>query len=113
MRALRLIPNRLLVCADLIRSIRNDFAHNLATSTFSALSQSKLRSIEDRVREYNKKALVGKDQAEIFAMLVQFTAMGLYFYARQVETLHKLLRNEDSKSTILSYLESHFQQDTK
>ena len=44
LRALELLPDHILRCADLVRIVRNEYAHNLDVETFEALEKKSYRS---------------------------------------------------------------------
>lgn len=91
-RALQLIPSRILSCADFIRKVRNEFAHNLSIDSFSELNPSYLSSLRGRLREFTKDQ-PEKSDAESFKGLVFLTALGIYGYNFHVEMLAKFLRD--------------------
>jgi hypothetical protein len=99
-RALRLIPSWILGCADIIRSIRNDFAHELSINTFDKIKAAKIASMRDHVLQFNSGLISRNLPEELqapdgdFVVLVKLTAMTIYSYAADVKTLDDFLRSD-------------------
>jgi len=94
-KAARLMPSRILGCADFVRAVRNDFAHDLEIGSFDQLDSSKLQSMRDRLSHYSPDLIAAKSHAQVFEGVVTWTAIGLHLYALHVATLGDFLRSDE------------------
>jgi hypothetical protein len=94
-RALRIIPSRVLTACDLIRQIRNDFAHHLDRKALSQLDSDKyLRKLTTHVAAFNVKERDNTDYTALFKELVSFTLVALRTYIEHVQRLREYLQTE-------------------
>jgi len=94
-RAIRLIPGKILNSCDLIRKVRNDFAHNLELSHFNDLGRSRIDKFEPYVRQFNIKDRDWSDLFSLYLDLVSFTILGLLAYSYQLAALKSYLGTDD------------------
>lgn len=91
-RAMRIVPSRLLAACDLIRQIRNEFAHHLDKKTLSQLSSEKyLNKVKAQVDAFYAKDHANADHGEIFKDLVSFTLLALSVYVKHVRRMREYL----------------------
>jgi hypothetical protein len=100
MQALDFVPRLLLSASDLIRSIRNEFAHNLEQETFAALSQAlqkKLVSLRAEIySRFGKEERQPKDSLRAeFKALAFFAIAGLDTYCENLAILRQQIANRD------------------
>jgi len=94
-RALRIIPSRILTACDLIRQIRNEFAHHLGKKTISQLAGEKyLQKLKAQVNAFNPKERANASNDGIFRDLVGFTLMALGVYVEHARRLRAYLETE-------------------
>jgi hypothetical protein len=81
LKAMRLIPSHVVDTADLIRRIRNEFAHNLDCSALNSLSSSLKTAMAHRVRElYGDQKPYSDSPQRMFEALTFFVLAGLAAY---------------------------------
>lgn len=101
-KALRLIPAKILSCADLIRSIRNDFVHNLSIDAFSRLEPLTLQSMRDKASNLNVQTY--EEYADIFREFAVLTAVSLYVYTEHISRLNDFIRSKDLPPNLKAFL---------
>lgn len=94
--SLHLIPKLILDAADLIRKIRNEFAHDLHLNSFDSLGDK----IKRRLRRLSKELFPRDKGTEIsyfvdFEKVVDATIMGLEIYASHVKIARQFIYSED------------------
>jgi len=94
-RATRLVPSRVLGAADIIRSIRNEFVHNLEIDSFERIPPKLLSSMAGHLKEFNRTNVAITTTLDQFYHLVVATTMTLYLYAHQVKALDSYVRSGD------------------
>ncbi len=96
-RSLRLLPSRILNACDLIRQIRNEFAHNVDKKQFEDLGDKYLTKLEPYVRAFNTAQRNPKEVQTLFKDLVGFTLIALIVYTKQVLRLRCYVEGEAGK----------------
>ncbi len=90
LKALKLIPSHILSCADILRGIRNEFAHNLEIDHIEKISSGKKSTLEQLY-----KSLYGKEEKDL---TLEKMFNGISFLAitgiRNFEQNVKLLREK-------------------
>ena len=104
-RALCLIPSKILNSCDLVRAIRNDFAHNLDVSQFRELNRKRLDKLGPYVRLFNTRERDWKDWPALYRDMIGFTATGLTAYALQIEALRDYLGTDEFKKQFKEHVE--------
>jgi len=104
-KALHLIPRKILNSCDLIRQIRNDFAHNLNLCEFTHLPKNRLNKLGPYVREFDIKERNSQDWVVLYRALVGFTTVGLMAYSYQIEALRHYLGTHDFRHHFKAYIE--------
>lgn len=91
-RTLRLIPSRILTNCDLVRQIRNEFAHHLDVRAFGQLDPKKhLQKLLPYVAAFSTAPRDASNHSQLFRDLVGFTLAALEAYTQQVTLLRKYL----------------------
>lgn len=85
--ACRFIPARVLRHCDLVRKLRNDFAHNLELKTLSDLDPGRLQSVDQAISSYVQAYDLSVPYAERFKALVGFICVALKMYTSHVESM--------------------------
>lgn len=98
--SLRLIPKHLLDAANLVRKIRNEFAHNLQMKSFDSLETKIKRKLSAFF-----KVLLPKDSEDIsysekFARVVDVIIVGFEIYASHVRVARKFIYSDDFTSEL-------------
>ena len=104
-RGLHLIPQKILNSCDLIRQIRNDFAHNLNLSELTYLPKKRLDKLGPYVRAFDIKERNSQDWVVLYRDLVGFTALGLIAYSYQIEAFRDYLGTDDFRYHFKAYIE--------
>ena len=105
-RSFRVLPSRILTACDLVRSIRNEFAHNLQLNEFAQLDPEKyLRKLAPYVHAYNRAARDVNDHQKLFRDLVGFTLVALAAYTRQVRRLREYMETENGREGFKAWIE--------
>jgi len=104
-RALRLIPSRILNCADFIRGLRNDFVHDLSIEKLDKLKPSRIQSMRDRLSAFTSQEF--EEEAETFRMLVVWTAVALYGYTMHVARLNDFIRSNEFYASLQAFLDQN------
>ena len=99
LRCLSLIPDQILACGDVVRSVRNEFAHNLAIRSLNGMRQSttdKLRSAYNAIPDIRKIAgkAEGKAVRNILGWVVQYAIIGVRIYESNVKLLVESIHSE-------------------
>jgi hypothetical protein len=99
LESIRLIPEHLVVCADTVRSVRNEFAHDLDIESLDGIRQStkdKLKSAFNSIPDIEKiSGTVGrKTVRETLSWVVQCAVIGVRIYESNVKLLMESIRSE-------------------
>jgi hypothetical protein len=94
-RSMRMLPSRILTACDLIRVIRNEFAHHLEVKEFGQLDNEKcLRKLGPYVAAFSIRKRDANDHRGLFTDLVGFVLLALNVYTRQIARLREYLESE-------------------
>lgn len=105
-RAFELCPTRFFACADVIRKIRNEFAHNLDCKAFADLPPHLLDSLHTHLSEFEAHFGPKKDAAVTFRNCVSFLTMALWVYRKHVSYLNSFIRSKDVFRPLKSFLQA-------
>ncbi len=94
-RALRLCPSRFFANADVVRRVRNDFAHDLSVDTFAKLPPGRVQSMRDSLSKFNPYDVPGKSDAEVFETFVVLLVLALQVYGIHVSRLNEFIRSKE------------------
>ena len=107
-RSLRLIPGRILKACDLIRQIRNEFAHHVHYKRFEDLPEDKyLNKLEPYVRNFNNAKRDPKEVQRLFKELVSFTLLALIIYTEQVSRLREFIETDAGRASFYKWCEEN------
>jgi len=90
-RSLQLLPARILTGCDLVRQMRNEFAHHLDVKEFGQLDGKYLGKLGPYVAEFNRASRDASNHRQLFTDFVGFTLFALDVYTRQVARLREYL----------------------
>ncbi len=86
-KTLGLCPPELFVSVDIVRKIRNDFAHQLTIDTFSKIPEivKRLRQHFTSMRtHFGQYQIDTSDDAQVFKLLIYSVVEMLYYYRLQI-----------------------------
>lgn len=90
--AMRMFPKHIIACADVVRQIRNDFAHNLEKESFDNVERKYLDKLSALFTGIYGKEESGKKTAhEKFKGIAYIAIFGLHLYKRNVQMLWKVV----------------------
>jgi hypothetical protein len=107
-RELRFSPARYFNGADILRKVRNEFAHNLEMETFECLKSDLIKDMRKVLSTYREMSQPFNGSIrEIFTVLTHTTVMGLLTFAKHVHSLNSYLRDEGLYDNLIEYCEKH------
>ncbi|HYP38760.1 MAG TPA: hypothetical protein VEX13_00230 [Chloroflexia bacterium] len=99
--ASRLIPPHIMVCCNVIRRVRNAFAHNLEIDTLDKLDQSHkdilrntYEAVYNRSRQSGAQTAKGKTVRQLFDG-VYFISLGITHYEENITVLREAIQSEE------------------
>jgi hypothetical protein len=92
-RSLRLCPSRLFGAADTVRRIRNEIAHNLATTTFDQISADLRNSMRGHVQQFDNEQNLEIPHHEMYFICCSQITTAFRFYTRHLSRLNVFLRS--------------------
>jgi hypothetical protein len=98
-KSLRLVPTRILSVCDLIRQIRNQFAHNVDKKRFEDLEEKYLKKLEPYVKSFNTAERNPSEVQRLFKDLVNYTLIALIVYTEQVSHLRSFIEDDHGKKS--------------
>ena len=102
-KALNLSPPIIFECADIIRDIRNEFAHHLDTTNFDSITKEKTNRIKDALLRINDKMAEKRNLRENFTILTIDTTMALQIFTKDAHLLNSYLRSDNFQKNLLEY----------
>jgi hypothetical protein len=103
-KALKLSPQKFFDGADVVRKIRNEFAHNIETATFEALKPKLTDEIKNVLKTYYPiKSPTDKTLQEQFKSLTMCTYIALNATVENIRSLNSFLRDDIFYDTLLIY----------
>ena len=99
-RSFKIIPARIFTGCDLVRGIRNEFAHNLDVKCLSDVSDKLLRKISPQLGEFQKYDWASEARSKQFTTLVGFVTCALGVYRGHVQIVREFLEAEGTLSVI-------------
>jgi len=94
-RSLCLIPKHLLDAADLVRKIRNEFAHNLQMKSFDSLKVDTKRKLSTFCKVFFPKDDGHISYSEKFARVADAVILGFEVYSSHVRIARKFIYSDD------------------
>jgi hypothetical protein len=95
--SLRLIPRHILNSADIVRKIRNEFAHNLSINYFDSLDEEKFKNkLIVRLQDFlpNDKN-TDRSVKDMFIAVVECVILGLGVYASHIKSAKEYIYGGD------------------
>ena len=95
--SLRLIPRHIMNAADLVRAIRNEFAHDLGIDSFDSLDEAKFKNkLRARFKELFPEEDISKIPAnELFVQIVQSVVSALELYKHYCKTAREYIYSNE------------------
>lgn len=93
--SLCLIPKHLLDAADLVRKIRNEFAHNLKMKSFNSLKVDTKRKLSTFCKVFYPKDDEDVSYSEKFARVADAVILGFEVYSSHVRVARKFIYSDD------------------
>lgn len=106
LRSLKPLPARLMTSCDLIRQIRNKFAHDLSMKALVDLDPKLLNRLTTQVQEFNPAPRDPVDYERQFRDLAGFVMMGLNIYATQLHALRQFLESAAGRESFKGWAEA-------
>jgi hypothetical protein len=95
--SLRLLPKRILTACDLVRQVRNQFAHDLDKKHFEDLGSKSREKLEPCVKAFNNAERNPNEPQRLFKELVSYVLIALKVYTEQVSRLRSYVEDEAGK----------------
>lgn len=103
--SLRLIPTHILNTADLVRGIRNRFAHDLSIDCFDSLDDSFKNKLRVKFKElFPDDTNAGPAFADMFVKVVDGVIIGLEIYASNLKNAREYIYSEDFLKKLINVL---------
>lgn len=106
LRCLRIVPPWILNSCDLIRRIRNEFAHHLAYKRLDQLDDKWLRKLAPSVQEFNCAERNRAGYRALLAELIGFALLALHVYAEQATSLRAFIESSVGRRAFKEWAES-------
>ena len=106
LRSLKPLPSRIITACDLIRQIRNRFAHDLGIKLLSDLDKTVLNRLTSQTQAFNPAARDTDDHARQLRDLTSFVLMSLLIYTRQLHALRQFVESEAGRAAFKSWAET-------
>ena len=104
-QSLRLLPVRILTACNLIRQIRNEFAHNLAYKQLGQLDNKFLRKLEPYVTAFNEEERDSADYRGLLSALIGFVLLALRVYTGQTSLLRQYIESTPGREGFKKWAE--------
>ncbi len=112
-QSLRLLPVRILTACNLIRQIRNEFAHNLAYKQLGQLDNKFLRKLEPYVTAFNKEERDSTDYRGLLSNLIGFVLLALRVYTGQTSLLRQYIESAHGREGFKKWAEDSLSAEPK
>lgn len=106
LRSLRLLPSRIVTSCDLVRQVRNEFAHRLERRAFADLEDKHRSKLLPHVESFNREPRDETNYNKQFRDLVGFLIAALWVYTRQVSQLRKFLDTQSFREPFRAWIDS-------
>lgn len=105
LRSLKVLPSRVLTACDLVREIRNKFAHNLELKSLADLGPKHLKGLHAQTEAFNPAGRDKSEHARQFRDIVGFIIMALMIYETQLGSLREFVSLEEFRSAFKAWSE--------
>lgn len=95
LKALKVIPNFILNSCDIIRKIRNEFAHNLEIDDFDKLDKPLIKKMDGQLKNFDKKTNMEQPILDRYNELNFFTSWALQTYKTHTQRLNEYIRDDN------------------
>ncbi len=104
-QACNLIPSRILHHCDLVRKLRNDFAHSLEFETLSDWGDENFQAVNQAIMSYQPSYDLSVSPRKRFEDLVAFVCVALKWYTTHVESMRTFLDTKDFMKSLKDFKE--------
>jgi hypothetical protein len=103
-----LIPRHILNSADIVRKIRNEFAHDLSINYFDSLDEKKFKTkLRARFKEFfHDDTNTSPTVKDMFISVVETVIVGLGIYASNLRAVKEYIRSEDFRNELNKRMKS-------
>lgn len=107
-RTMHICPMELLDSVDIVREVRNVFAHDLSASNLSNVLKKK-RNLTKDLRDHIRKHVNIDDGYEIvgFRILIGILVEEFYYYQIQAWLINEFIRSDDLLPALQSFCKTH------
>lgn len=105
-RSLRVLPGRILAACDLIRQIRNEFAHSLNRRSLSDLDDKLRNKLFSQTEAFNPAKRDPSGHNKQFKDLVGFVITALWIYTQQTSKLRVFVESSAGRDAFKRWAEA-------
>lgn len=102
-KAAELCPASLFNYANLIRNMRNEFAHNLATSTIDQLPNKHIQTLNQFLTQISASYDLSENNFIKCLDLISDTIFGIEIYRSSVQKLNRMIRDTEIEELMRNY----------
>ncbi|MDY8094476.1 hypothetical protein UY456_15870 [Paenibacillus polymyxa] len=102
-KATELCPASLFNYANLIRNMRNEFAHNLATSSIDQLPNKHIQTLNQYLTQISASYNLSVDNFKKCYDLISDTIFGIEIYRSSVQKLNRMIRDAEIEELMRNY----------
>ena len=106
--SLRLIPRHILNSADIVRKIRNEFAHDLSIHCFDSLDEKKFKTkLRARFKEFSHDDTnTSPTVKDMFISVVEIVIVGLGIYASHLRTAKEYIYSAEFSQQLVERIKA-------
>jgi len=94
--AFKLVPHHILKCADCVRKIRNDFAHDLDLDSFEQIKQKNKNILKAMYEHlFGNSTSQGKSTRELFEKVAWVAIVGVCAYKPNIAILREVIQSNE------------------
>ena len=102
-KATELCPAPLFNYANLIRTMRNEFAHNIATSKIDQLPNKHIQTLNQYLTQISVSHDLSVDNFKKCYNLISDTIFGIEIYRSSVQKINKMIRDTEIEELMRNY----------
>ncbi|MGM0582818.1 MAG: hypothetical protein ACQETL_19235 [Bacteroidota bacterium] len=102
LKSFKIIPSRLINAANLIKKIRNEFAHNLNFKKLNDLPD-KMVTVKTSLNEFYEDYPGNDSLFEEYRALIMTSSMSLAFYKSNLQAFNNYIRSENFESEVENF----------
>lgn len=105
-KSLRLVPSKVLGAADTVRSIRNDFIHDLKVNSFTEIKTSRIAAMRTHLNQFGVPVEQEEGPPQLYNYLVTVTTMALRIYGKHLAVMNEFVRSDAFTLRLQEYADS-------